>query len=30
VPYLIDRARFLSLLQDLLSDEAIAALKKGK
>jgi type VI secretion system protein ImpA len=36
VPYLLDRARnlatrdFLSLLQDLLSDEAIAALKKGK
>jgi type VI secretion system protein ImpA len=36
VPYLLDRARnlatrdFASLLQDLLSDEAIAALKKGK
>jgi type VI secretion system protein ImpA len=36
VPYLLERARnlatrdFLSLLQDLLSDEAIAALKKGK
>ena len=36
VPYLLDRARnlatrdFVSLLQDLLSDEAIAALKKGK
>jgi len=36
VPYLLDRARnlatrdFLSLLQDVLSDEAIAALKKGK
>jgi type VI secretion system protein ImpA len=36
VPYLLDRARnlatrdFLSLLQDLLSDEAIASLKKGK
>jgi hypothetical protein len=36
VPYLLDRARnlatrdFLSLPQDLLSDEAIAALKKGK
>jgi type VI secretion system protein ImpA len=36
VPYLLDRARnlatrdFLSLLQDLLSDDAIAALKKGK
>src|SRR5580704_94139 len=36
VPYLLDRTRnlatrdFLSLLQDLLSDEAIAALKKGK
>jgi type VI secretion system protein ImpA len=36
VPYLLDRARnlatrdFLSLLQDLLSDEAITALKKGK
>jgi type VI secretion system protein ImpA len=36
VPYLLDRARnlatrdFLSLLQDLLPDEAIAALKKGK
>jgi hypothetical protein len=35
-PYLLDRARdlatrhFLSELQDLLSDEAIAALKKGK
>jgi type VI secretion system protein ImpA len=36
VPYLLERARnlatrdFLSLLQDLLSDEAIASLKKGK
>jgi hypothetical protein len=36
VPYLLNRARnlatrdFLSLLQDLLSDEAIGALKKGK
>src|SRR3984957_20600061 len=36
VPYLLERARnlatrdFVSLLQDLLSDEAIAALKKGK
>jgi type VI secretion system protein ImpA len=36
VPYLLDRARnlatrdFVSLLQDLLPDEAIAALKKGK
>jgi type VI secretion system protein ImpA len=36
VPYLLDRARnlatrdFVSLLQDLLSDEAIAALKKGR
>ena len=36
VPYLLGRARnlatrdFLRLLQDLLSDEAIAALKKGK
>jgi type VI secretion system protein ImpA len=36
VPYLLDRARnlatrdFVSLLQDVLSEEAIAALKKGK
>ncbi len=36
VPYLLDRARnlatrdFVSLLQDVLSDEAIASLKKGK
>jgi type VI secretion system protein ImpA len=36
VPYLLDRARnlatrdFLSLLQDVLSEEAIASLKKGK
>jgi type VI secretion system protein ImpA len=36
VPYLLERARnlatrdFVSLLQDVLSDEAIAALKKGK
>ncbi len=36
VPYLLDRARnlatrdFVSLLQDLLSEDAIAALKKGK
>jgi hypothetical protein len=36
VPYLLDRARnlatrdFLSLLEGLLSDDAIAALKKGK
>ena len=36
VPYLLERARnlatrdFVSLLHDVLSDEAIAALKKGK
>jgi hypothetical protein len=36
LPYLLDRARslatrdFLSLLQDLVSDETIAALKKGE